>query len=97
MAWGLTALLLGFLVGWANPGSEDRIQLAKTGTLLATLLAFGAVMIAVAHESEPLLLGIDYAGGFATFLLLVILFLTGTWTGDALDRERRRRPPPPSP
>lgn len=90
MAWGLTTFALGVLFGWANPGTEDRIQLLKAGTLLAILLAFGYAMLGAALQSDPLLLGPGYVAGLFTFALLVVLFLAGTWVGDWL--ERRARP-----
>ncbi len=95
MAWGLALFIIGLLFGWGNPGPEDRIQLLKTGTLVAVLLAFGTAMIGAALGSEPLLLGPGFLAGLFTFLLLVVLFLIGTWVGDAVEGRRPDRPPAP--
>jgi predicted permease len=78
------AFIIGLVYGYAKPGKEKRWELFKRGTVygIALGIIFGLIGFFV---GGPLLFAASALGIFVNVVILVIVFIAGTFIGDLLE------------
>ena len=88
MWFELLILVIGFAFGYLQKGKEDFWGLLKTGAIIGIILAVLFGLVAFLFAPGAIGLGLGLAGGIGIFIgviLLVIIFLAGTFIGDWLE------------
>ncbi|MEA2076156.1 MAG: hypothetical protein U9O85_10620 [Euryarchaeota archaeon] len=83
------AFIVGLVYGYAKPGKEDRWGLFKKGIVYGIILGilFGLIGFFV---GGPLLFATSAIGIFMEVIILVIIFIAGTFIGDLLEVALKR-------
>jgi hypothetical protein len=90
MAYTLEILIIiiGIIYGYMKPGKEDRSTLLKKGVVIGIILGAIMVVLGLIGGREILLLGsLVGAVVFIEVIILAVLFITGTYIGDMLERK----------
>ena len=80
----ILAFIIGLVYGYAKPGKEERWELFKKGIVYGVILGilFGIIGFFV---GGLFLFAVGAIGTFIEMVVLVIVFIAGTFIGDLLE------------
>jgi hypothetical protein len=88
----LLVFIIGLVYGYAKPGKEDRWALLKKGAIYGIILGvvFGLIGFFAGSYLGSVAGGLLFFAGstifiFISVVILVIIFIVGTFIGDALE------------
>jgi len=79
------AFIIGLIYGYVKPGKEQRWELFKKGIMYGIILGVIFGLIGFFVSGRPLLFVAGTIGIFIDVIILVIIFIIGTFIGDILE------------
>ena len=89
----LLVFIVGLIYGYVKPGKEDRMALLKKGAIYGIILGivFGIIRVFLVPQwyrffyGGERLFAVTAIGTFISVVILVIIFIIGTFIGDLVE------------